>query len=107
MAGRKRSSAFAITLNHVEWDKTCFGEFMLAGDLVRRICVAEEKHHPPLDPLSGELLDNCVSKHHHVFVEFVEKYFLPEVREMVVQFLCEEEHSFDIQVSAVQLLLFE
>lgn len=100
MSGRQRSSSFAITLTHVDFDKTCFGLWCVNGGLSKRICVAEEDHHPPLDPITGELMNEPVDKHHHIYVEFEEKYFLPEVRDVVVEFLCGEEHrSINVQVS--------
>lgn len=100
MDGRKRSSSFAITFNHVEWDKTCFGEWLLAGELAKRICICEESHHPPLDPLTGLLPDGEAGRHHHVFVEFIDKYFLTEVRDICIRFLGDEEdRSINIQVN--------
>lgn len=104
MSGRKRSHVFAITFNHVEWDKTCFGEWLIAGDLAVRIAVGEEKHSSQLDPLTGELVDTPVSYHHHCYVEFVDKYFLPEVRELVLEFLGQEDQrSINVQVRWVDI----
>lgn len=85
MAGRKRSHCFAITLNHVDYDKTCLGEYWRCGDLIDRFACGEEHYNPPLDPLTGEA-DDVVGRHHHIFVEFVDGYFLDEVRDMVVEF---------------------
>lgn len=100
MSGRQRSHSFAITFNHVEWSKTCFGQWCVDAGLVKRICVAEEKYHPALDPDSGELMNEPTDRHHHVFVEFIDKYFLPEVRDLCIQFLCEEEdRSVNVQVT--------
>lgn len=99
MEGRKRNSCFAITFNHVEWDKTCFGEWLLAGGLAKRIVVAQEDHHSALDPLSGELMNDEPGRHQHSFVEFSERYFLREIRDIILEFLCGEERSFDIQVT--------
>lgn len=85
---RKRSHNFAITLNHVEWDKSCFGEFMIAGGNVKRLAVGEEQYHPPLDWSSGEAVEvSGGGVHHHIFVEFIDGFYLSDVREMVVEFL--------------------
>lgn len=99
MSGRKRGHNFAITINNVEWSKTCFAEYFIASDIVKRLAVGEEKHHPSVDCDTGEVIDDgVVGRHHHIFVEFVEGFFLPEVRDLIVLFLGGEEHSFDIQV---------
>lgn len=105
MAGRKRSSCFIVTINHVEWGKDCLAEFLLATDDIKRLAIGEEPHNPPLDCITGEP-SSVVGKHHHVFVEFIEKYFLPEVRSMFEEFLGGEEHSIDIQVSELEFLYF-
>lgn len=99
MNGRKRSSSFAITLNHVDFDKTCFGSWCVNGDLVKRLVVAQESHHSALNPESGELMNEDAGKHQHIFVEFKEKYFLTEVHSIVYEFLGgEEDRSINVQV---------
>lgn len=99
MAGRKRGHNFAITINHVEWSKLCFGEYFVASGIVKRLAVGEEKHHPEINCETGEVIEDGVTAvHHHIFVEFNEGFFLPEVRDLIVLFLGGEEHSFDIQV---------
>lgn len=100
MSGRKRSHCFSITINHVEWSKKCFGEYMLADEgLVKRLAVGQEKHHPEFDCDTGAIIGDSDSFHHHIFIEFVDNYFLTEVRDLIVCFLGGEDHSFDIQVS--------
>lgn len=98
MSGRKRSSCFAVTINHVEWGKDCLAEYLLAGDCVRRLAIGCEPHHPPLDCMTGEVPESN-GFHHHIFVEFKEKYFLEEVRRIFEEFLGGEPWSFDVQVS--------
>lgn len=99
MSGRKRSRVFAITFNHVEWDKTCFGEWLVNAGLSNRVCIGEEKHSSQLDPLTGEYIDIPASFHHHCYVEFIEPHFLPEVRDVVLEFLGQEDQrSINIQV---------
>jgi len=106
MSGRKRSSSFAITLTHVDFDKTCFGSWCVNGGLSKRICVAEEVHHPPLDPISAELMQEVPEKHHHIYVEFEEKYFLPEVRDLIIEFLCgDDSRSINVQVRSYSNIL--
>ena len=98
MSGRKRSSCFAITLNHVEFDKTCLGVYWSSAGLIRRFAAGEEAYHPPLNPITGDVEDDIGGRHQHIFVEFVEKYFLLEVRDMVIEFLGgDEERSIDVQ----------
>lgn len=86
-------------MNHVVWSKSCFGEFLVASDLVRRMAIGEEEYHPPLDCESGEAVsvDNP-GVHHHIFVEFIDGYLLSDVRGMVIEFLSGGEYSVDIQV---------
>lgn len=98
MAGRKRSSCFAVTINHVEWGKDALGIFLEATGDIRRLAIGEEAHHPPLDCITGEVVSDNGGFHHHVFVEFKEKYFLSEVRSIFEEFLGGEPHSIDIQV---------
>lgn len=108
MSGRKRSHCFAITFNHVEWTKDCFGEFLRADNLVKRLAIGEEVHHGPLDPLTGQPDDTNHGIHHHVFVEFEDKYFLTEVHDVVQLFLGQEDErisSFDVQVWVSKLYL--
>jgi len=97
MSGRKRSSAFSITINHVEWSKSCLSEFLMASDDIRRLVISEETHHPPADCDTG-IVPETTERHHHVFVEFKEKYFLDEVRAIFEEFLGQEPWSFDVQV---------
>jgi len=97
MDSRKRSSCFAITLNHVDFDKSCLGEYWSAAGLFRRFACGEEDYHPPLD-INGELSMGDHGKHHHIFVEFIDKYFLSDVREMVIEFYGGDgDRSIDIQ----------
>jgi len=98
MAGRKRSSCFIVTINHVEWTKDCVGEFFCATGDIARLAVGEEPHNPPLDSNTGEAPEPD-GFHHHIFIEFKTKYYLPEVREMFEEFLGHEPVSIDIQVS--------
>lgn len=100
MSGRQRSSSFSITFNHVEWSKSCFGSWLVNGDLIKRCCISEEAYHPPLDSEAGELMNEPNGRHHHAFVEFKDKYFLPEVRAIIIEFLCgEEDWSLNIEVN--------
>lgn len=96
---RKTSHNFAITMNHVSWSKTCFGEFFVASCLVRRLAVGEEEYHPPLDFETGDVVD-CGPQgvHHHAFIEFIDGYSLSSVRDMVEEFIGGEQLSIDIQV---------
>lgn len=97
MSGRKRSHCFAITINHVQWSKSCLFEFLMASGEIKRLGIGEEKHHPPIDPETG-LAPEEDGRHHHIFVEFSEKYFLTEVRAIFEEFLGHEPWSFDVQV---------
>jgi len=86
-------------MNHVNWSKTCFGEYMVSSCLVKRCAIGEEEYHPPLDFETGDVID-CGSQgvHHHAFVEFIDGYGLVDVRAMVDEFLGGEQYSIDIQV---------
>ena len=95
----KRSACFAITFTHVSWCKDALGEFLTAGNLVQRLAIGEEPHHPPLDCLTGEIPDGDFGRHHHCFVEFKEKYLFKEVQEIIGEFLeHNNEHGYDLQV---------
>ena len=97
MAGRIRSKCFAITLNHVEWDKTCFIDFLMSDDLIEAGACGQEPHHPPLDPHTGEPVLEDPKFHQHIFIRFFNRYFLTEIRTMIEEFLCGVTYSFDVQ----------
>lgn len=102
MSGRKRSHNFAITINHVQWSKSCLGEYMVASETCKRLAIGEEPHHINIDCDTGLPVDtDPPGVHHHIFVELLDSYFLPEVRDIFVDFLGGEEYSLNIQVSAV------
>lgn len=97
MDGRKRSSCFAITINHIDWTKDCVAEYFTATGDINRLVVAEEFYHPPLDCVTGEPVESN-ERHNHIFVEFKEKYFCTEVRTMVEDFVGGEDFLINIQV---------
>lgn len=105
MAGRNRSHCFSVTINHVEWTKDCLAEFLTASGDIKRLAIGEEVHHPPLDCVTGELVPGDHGFHHHIFVEFKERYFLTEVRAIFEEFLGQEPWSFDVQVSYTIFLI--
>ncbi|CAF5067122.1 unnamed protein product [Rotaria sp. Silwood1] len=99
MAGRKRSHCFCVTINHADWSKSCLGEYLTAGNLVKRLAIGEEKYSPPLDPDTGSVDDTvAVGRHHHCFIDFVDNYFLVEVQDIINLFLGGDPYSLDIQV---------
>lgn len=106
MSGRKRSSCFAVTINHVEWGKDALGVFLEATEDIKRLAIGQEIHHPPLDCITGEVVNDNGGFHHHIFVEFKEKYFLSEVRNIFEEFLGGEPHSIDIQVGMQLIISF-
>lgn len=96
---RKRSHNFAITINHVNWTKSCPGEYFTASGMVQRMAVGEEEYHPPLDSETGEAVERDSNGfHHHIFIQFIDGFSLSEVREMVVEFIDNGEYSIDVQV---------
>jgi hypothetical protein len=97
MAGRKRSRSFAITFNHINWSKTAFGDYLTAANIIKSYCCAEESHHPALDPETGKIMNVQTSKHHHIYLETQEKYFLTEIKDIVDLFIGNEPLSYDIQ----------
>ncbi|CAF0865324.1 unnamed protein product [Rotaria sp. Silwood1] len=100
MAGRKRSHCFCVTINHADWSKSCLGEYLTAGNLVKRLAIGEEKYSPPLDPDTGSVDDTvAVGRHHHCFIDFVDNYFLVEVQDIINLFLGGDPYSLDIQLS--------
>ncbi|CAF3893028.1 unnamed protein product, partial [Rotaria sp. Silwood1] len=72
---------------------TCLAEFWTADNLVNRLAIGEEAYHPPLNCDTGEIEELVdPGHHHHIFVDFVDKYFLDEVREVLMVFLGGESY---------------
>ncbi len=102
MSGRKRGHNFAVTINHVEWKKSCLGVYLEASELFKRFAIGEEAHNPPLDPDTGKVVEGDLGGyHHHIFLEFIEPYYLVEVREIFDDFFGGEAWSINIQVSGL------
>ena len=76
---RKRSSCFALTINHVSFDRTCLGDYLRSDNLVQEFVCGQEEYSQALDPLTGDPIDGVTSYHHHYFIRFVESYGLDEV----------------------------
>jgi hypothetical protein len=102
--GRKGSTCFLITFNHITWDKDAFPIYLLADDLISAAAVCQEKYHPPLDCLTGLPQVGDFGFHHHCFIRFKENVKLSRVRFYVDSFLGGEPLSVDIQVRRCLIL---
>lgn len=98
MSGRKRSHCFFLTINHVEWSKSSFGEWLLAAELASEFAIGEEEYHPALNPDTGLPSSDPVGRHHHIYIKFIEGYRYEEVQEIISEFLGGEVYSFNLQV---------
>lgn len=90
------SHEFAITLNHVTWEKSFTGWWFSSCPNVSDLCVAEETYHPPLDCDSGEPVDCEPGKHHHVYVKFIDGLSLPDVQAIVATLM--DDLGYDLQL---------
>lgn len=97
MSGRKRSHVFAVTLNNVDWKKDALFNYLVLGLEITRFACGEEHYHKPLDSLTGEPSDEPEGRHHHILLETKESFFLTEIRELMVVFIGDDEHSIDVQ----------
>jgi hypothetical protein len=71
---------------------------MEAVELVKSYACGEETYHLPLDPITGLPNNQTIVHRHHVFLETTEKFYLTELREMIMEFLGQDEtKSFDVQ----------
>jgi hypothetical protein len=84
-----------LTINCIEMNKVEIGEWLLNEELITDICVAEEQHHPQLDPITGEPSDEEVKLHHHVYMKFSEKVKLDYVRDIILTLT--DDIGFDLQ----------
>lgn len=88
---------WALTLNNVTWSKRETAEWLLASDLVRDICVAQEKYDDTeVDCDTGEVIvAEEIRYHHHVFMHCHEKIFTADMHELIV--MLTEDLGFDLQ----------
>lgn len=92
--GPKGSHEFSLTINGIECDKVVIGEWFAYE--FSDICVAEEKYHPNLDPLTGEVGDGDVGVHQHIYLKSNEPLMLDYVRDIVVTLV--DNLGFDLQL---------
>lgn len=78
MSGRKRSCNFAITINNISWSKRDLFDYWSIDLKIKRFACGAESYHKPLD---------CDT----------DKYFLSEVRDLLMVFIGDEGHSVDVQ----------
>lgn len=94
--GGKPAHDFCLTINGIECDKVVIGEwFKNSGDF-EAVCVAEEKYHGEIDPLTGEVDDIDHGVHQHVYLRTIEGYMLNDLREVILTLT--DDIGFDLQL---------
>ena len=83
----RRSNTFAVTIGPVRWKKSDLGEWFVNSNEFLEVAIGEEKYSSVVDCDSGELVDDPVGRHQHIFLRSADKLFFKDVTAMVELFL--------------------
>jgi hypothetical protein len=90
------SHEFALTINGIDCPKSVIGDWFSRDDNISDIAVGEEQYHSALDCDTGDVSDEVVGVHQHIYLKFVDAMLLPDVREIVLTLT--DDIGFDLQL---------